>query len=131
MKKLILVATVSILALGQTGCSAVMAAKQPPKKDLSVFAAGMPRSAILAEIGAPISSEAKESKRIDVYSFNQGYSTANRVSRTLFHGLADVATLGLWEVIGTPAEATFGGKKTAFEITYDNNDRVEGIVRLQ
>lgn len=131
MKKFILAATVSIVALGQTGCSAVMAAKQPPKKDLSVFATGMPRSAILAEIGSPISSEVKEGQRVDVFSFNQGYSTANRVGRTLFHGVADVATLGLWEVIGTPTEAAFDGKKTAFEITYDNSDKVKSIIRLQ
>lgn len=131
MKKIVLATTFSIIALTQVGCSAVMAAKQPPKKDISVMASGMPRSAILAEIGAPISSEVKAGKRIDVFSFNQGYSTANRVSRTLFHGLADVATIGLWEVIATPAEAAFDGKKTAFEITYDDSDRVEKVIKLQ
>lgn len=131
MKKILLAATISIVALTQTGCSAVMAAKQPPKKDLSVFSQGMPRSAILAEVGAPISSEVKAGNRVDVYSFKQGYSTANRVSRTVLHGLADVATLGLWEIIGTPTEAAFAGKQAAFEITYDANDRVQNIVRLQ
>ena len=131
MKKILLAATISVITLTQTGCSAVMASKQPPKKDLSVFSQGMPRSAILAEVGAPISSEVKTGNRVDVYSFKQGYSTANRVSRTVFHGLADVATLGLWEVIGTPTEAAFTGKQAAFEITYDANDRVQNIIRLQ
>lgn len=131
MKKILLAATISVVALTQTGCSAVMAAKQPPKKDLSLVTNGMPRSAILAEIGAPISSEMKNGKRVDVFSFTQGYSTANRVSRTLFHGLADVATIGLWEIIATPTEAAFDGKKAAFEITYDTSDRVEHVVRLQ
>ena len=131
MKKVVLATVISTLAFVQTGCSAVMAAKQPPKKDLSVFAQGMPRSVILAEVGAPVSSEVRAGNRVDVYSFKQGYSTANRVSRTVFHGLADVATLGLWEVIGTPTEAAFGGKQAAFEITYDSHDRVEKFVRLQ
>ncbi|ANF80933.1 hypothetical protein A3K93_01175 [Acinetobacter sp. NCu2D-2] len=131
MKKFLLAAAISGITLTQTGCSAVMAAKQPPKKNISVMASGMPRSAVLAEIGAPIASEIKAGKRIDVYSFNQGYSTANRVSRTLFHGLADVATVGLWEIIATPAEAAFDGKKTAFEVTYDDSDKVEKVIRLQ
>lgn len=120
------------LAFTETGCSAVMASKQPKKKDLSVIAQGMPRSTILAEIGSPIASETKQDgKRVDVFSFTQGYSTANRVGRTLFHGVADVATLGLWEIVATPTEATFDGKKAAFEVTYDLNDRVEKFVRLQ
>ena len=131
MKKLILAATLSIVALSQTGCSAVMAAKQPKKKDLSVLAVGMPRSAVIAELGAPIATESKNGKRVDVFSFTQGYSTANRVSRTIFHGVADVATLGLWEVIGTPAEAAFDGKKSAFEIVYSSNDSVEVVKKLQ
>ena len=83
-------------------------------------------------LGSPIASETKQDgKRVDVFSFTQGYSTANRVGRTLFHGVADVATLGLWEIVATPTEATFDGKKAAFEVTYDLNDRVEKFVRLQ
>lgn len=131
MKKLLLLIILTILVTGQTGCSAVMAAKQPKKKDISVVAQGMPRSAILAEIGAPIASELKDGKRIDVFAFTQGYGTLNRVGRTLFHGAADVATLGLWEIVATPMEATFDGKKAAFEVTYDSHDRVEKFVRLQ
>lgn len=132
MKKLFVLPLLLALAFAETGCSAVMAAKQPQKKDLSVIAQGMPRSAILAEIGSPIASETKQDgKRVDVFSFTQGYSTANRVGRTLFHGIADVATLGLWEVVATPTEATFDGKKAAFEVTYDSSDRVEKFVRLQ
>ncbi len=132
MKKLLVVPLLLALAFTETGCSAVMAAKQPKKKDLSVLAQGMPRSLILAEIGPPIASENKpDGKRVDVFSFMQGYSTANRVGRTLFHGVADVATLGLWEVLAIPAESAFDGKKTAFEVTYDSSDRVEKFVRLQ
>ena len=131
MKNYILALSICILSVGQYGCAAVMAAKQPPKKDLSVFATGIPRNAIIAEIGAPVASEVKAGKRVEIFTFNQGYSTANRVSRTIFHGVADVATLGLWEVVGTPTEAAFDGKQKAFEVTYDHNDRAETIIQLQ
>ena len=131
MKKIIIASMVTLIALGQVGCSAVMASKQPAKKDLSVIANGMPRSTIIAELGAPVSSEKKDDKRVDVYTFNQGYSTLIRVGRTMIHGVADLATLGLWEVVGTPMEATFKGTAKAFEVTYDAEDRVTGIVDLK
>ena len=41
----------------------------------------------------------------------QGYSKANKISRAVWHGAADVFTLGLWEIIGTPTESAFNGKK--------------------
>ncbi len=49
----------------------------------------------------------------------------------MFHGAADVLTLGLWEVVGTPTEATFDGNKMAFEVTYDESDKAEKVVTLQ
>jgi hypothetical protein len=91
----------------------------------------MPRNAVLAKIGAPIATETKEGKRVDVYSFVQGYSKGARVSRTIGHGTADVVTLGLWEVVGTPTEAVFNGKRVAYEITYDSKDRIERVVPLK
>jgi len=117
--------------LSQTGCAVFMAARQPPRKDLSVLSLGTPRSMLLAELGQPTATEMKAGKKVDVFSFTQGYSKPAKAARAVFHGAADVFTLGLWEVVGTPTEAVFDGTKMGIEVTYDENDRVEHVVNLQ
>jgi len=119
------------LALAGAGCSVAMAAHQPSSKDLDLFANGMPRNLVVAEVGAPVTTESKGGKRVDIYSFTQGYSKAARVSRTIGHGAADVLTLGLWEVVGTPTEAAFNGTQVVYEVTYDSSDRIENVVVLK
>ena len=133
MPRLATVATHALLIaslLAQAGCSVVMAAKQPPKKDLGVLNHGTPRSMLLAELGQPASTETKDGKRVDVFSFTQGYSKPTKVARSVFHGAADFFTLGLWEVVGTPTEAVFDGTKMMLQVTYDENDRVDNVVNL-
>lgn len=120
----------ALLAALLNGCSVYMAAHQPEKKNLEVLKAGTPRSLVLAEIGQPRATETRDGKRVDVFSFVQGYSKGNKTGRAVFHGAADVLTIGLWEVVGTPAEAAFDGKKLAFEVTYDGDNRVEKVVQL-
>lgn len=108
------------------GCSVFMAAKQPKKKDLAVLTPGTPRPLLIAEFGAPIHTETKDGNKVDVFSFVQGYSTGAKTGRAVFHGAADVFTLGLWEVIGTPTEAAFDGQDMAVQVNYDANDKVVG-----
>ncbi|MFW1745688.1 hypothetical protein ACG9XW_05575 [Acinetobacter guillouiae] len=121
LSKIVLCAVISLNA----GCAAVMATKQPTKKDLSIFNKGVDRSLIIAEIGAPITSEFKNGKRYEIYTFMQGYSKANKISRAVWHGAADVVTFGLWEIIGTPTESAFNGKKTSYEMVFDADDHLE------
>ncbi len=117
----------SVLVFTSTGCAVFMAVKQPPKKDLSVLSVGSSRSLLLAELGQPVSTDMKDGKKVDVFSFRQGYSKVAKGGRALFHGAADVMTLGLWEGVGTPTEMVFDGKKMSFKVTYDADDRVEKI----
>ena len=119
------------LCAAMTGCSVVMAAKQPQKKDLTVMSVGTPRSLVLAELGAPVSTETKDGKRTDIFSFTQGYSSGAKAGRVVGHLAADVLTLGLWEVAGTPTEASFNGNREAYEVRYDPSDRVEAVVQLK
>ena len=131
MRQMVSTLALACIALSATGCAVVMAAHQPSRKDTGLLTPGIPRNAVLAEIGAPIATETKEGKRVEVYSFVQGYSKGARVSRTIGHGTADVFTLGLWEVVGTPTEAVFNGKRVAYEVTYDSSDRIERVVPLK
>ena len=114
-----------------TGCSVFMAAKQPEKKDTKMLAVGVPRAVILAEFGAPVSTVKNGDETVDIFSFKQGYGKAAKFGRMTFHGVADVATLGLWEIIGTPVESGFDGNNIAYQITYDQNDNVKTVVQLK
>ena len=114
-----------------TGCSVFMAAKQPEKKDTKMLAVGVPRAVILAEFGAPVSTVKNGDETVDIFSFKQGYGKAAKFGRMMFHGVADFATLGLWEIIGTPVESGFDGNNIAYQITYDQNDNVKTVVQLK
>ncbi len=107
------------------GCSVHRAANQPPRKDLSVLNAGIPRDLIIAELGTPIASEQTDEGLKEIYQFIQGYSKGNRTSRAVFHGAADLFTLGLWEIVGTPVEGNYNGKKMTVRIIYDENNNVK------
>jgi hypothetical protein len=120
----------SLLGLLVSGCSAYMAANQPGQKDLALIEVGQSRSKLIAELGAPLNSDTRNGQRIDVFKFTQGYHTGVKVGRAVLHGAADVATLGLWEIVGTPTEGYFNGTQISLEVTYDQNDRVARIVPL-
>ena len=107
-----------------------MAAKQPGQKNVALFKEGTPRTMLLAEFGYPI-TETREGKKYEIYTFKQGYSTGAKVARALFHGAADVATLGLWEIVATPTESVFTGTDMAFEVSYDDANRINQVVALK
>ncbi len=105
-KRFILFASLSaMLSMPHFGCAPYMAATQPSAKNIDLFKVGTPRNALLAEFGAPAVTEVRNGRQHEVFRFVQGYSTAARTGRALLHGVADVATFFLWEVVGTPGEA--------------------------
>lgn len=120
-----------LLVVQVSGCSVFMAAKQPVKKDISLFSIGVSRTVLIAEYGAPIISEYKDNKKFEIFKFVQGYSTGTKVSRAFFHGAADVVTLGLWELVGIPTEITFSGDEMAYLVRYDENDLVDEVIAIK
>ena len=120
---------VSLLAT--SGCSVVKATNQPDKKNLAVLSNGFPRSHVIAELGAPGWSEEKNGGRTDIFSFKQGYSKGAKVGRAFFYGAADLVTLGMWEVVGTPVETIASGTDVKVQVTYDHDDRVQGVEYLE
>ena len=126
---LLLTALVAVLLVN--GCSVFMAAKQPGKLDVSLFKVGNPRALLLAEFGLPVVSETKDGKKVEIFKFKQGYSSGSKAGRAVFHGVADVFTLGLWEVVGTPAEGAFDGNDMAYQVTYDKDERISEVVALK
>jgi uncharacterized caspase-like protein len=126
-----IVALLALFSSGLTGCSVFMATKQPEKRDLSVLESGTFRKFVVAELGVPYLSEMEAGKKVDYYGFTQGYNTLTKTTRAVFHGVADIATLGLWELIGTPTESAFDGTEVRLKVTYDYADRVETVELLK
>lgn len=115
-----------LLALAP-GCAAYKASQQPSKKNLGVLAPGTPRSHVIAELGAPLWSEDRDGARVDLFAFKQGYRKTTKAGRALVHGAADVATGGLWEVVGIPAETLADGADVKVEVTYDDRRAVKTV----
>ena len=119
MKKIVLLLGISFFLFSCYGCSAVMAVKQPDKKNLNVLAPGNHQDAVRAELGAPISTGKDGESEYDVFGFTQGNPKGWGITRAFFYVVLDVATLGLWEVIGTPLEgAISGGEQKNIRVIY-------------
>jgi outer membrane protein assembly factor BamE (lipoprotein component of BamABCDE complex) len=114
-----------------SSCAVVKATNQPDRKDLSVLRPGTDRARVIAELGKPVHSETKNGHKSDIFNFVQGYSKTNKTLRALGHGVADVYTLGLWEVVGTPIEGVASGNRVEVVVNYDNHDQVSKIKVLK
>jgi hypothetical protein len=117
---------VSVVMVSTQGCSVYLAAHQPDKKDLTVLVRGTPRQEVEAELGAPISLEDRNNETLEIYKFKQGYSKSVKLGRTLFHAIADVASIGVWEIPGTLIEKVgLHGIDMTARVSYDAEGRVQ------
>jgi hypothetical protein len=114
-------------AMGISGCAAIKASEQPGKRDLGVLHDGVPRTHVIAELGAPVWSEQRDGETVDVFTFKQGYRKSTKAARALVHGAADVATFGLWEVVGIPAETLADGTDVQLEVHYTAEQTVSHV----
>lgn len=125
------VVSIVICSFFISGCASTLALTHAGKKDLSVLQQGTSRNRVISELGAPLSSAEQDGKKIDVYSFTQGYSKGAKAGRAIFHLAADVFTLFLWEIIATPTEIVFDGSERSYKVTYDKNDSIEKVDTLK
>jgi hypothetical protein len=116
-----------IPAFSLCSCSVFMAAHQPDKKNLNFLKPGVHQSAVRAELGQPVWSGEENGFQVDLFKFIQGYSKEAKVGRALFHGVADVLTLGVWEIAGTPIELMESGTDTSLRIIYDQSLRIQRV----
>jgi len=120
-----------VFMLQMNACSVFMAAKQPGKKDVSLFRVGTPRGMLLAEFGLPLVAEERNGRKFEIYKFVDGYSPGSKAGRAVLHGTADILTFGIWEVVGTPTEGVFNGNENTFRVRYDKDDRIDEVVALK
>jgi hypothetical protein len=89
------------------GCSTVREANRPDPVKLAQFHAGDHRLDVLGKIGAPmVAAQKDEQNSCDIYRmYTHGASGLRKGAVVAGKAVADLATLGLFEVVATPAEA--------------------------
>lgn len=111
-----------------SSCSVVMAAK---KEGTSIENVQCSRSQgqILSNGATVISSERLPTgELVEVYQFKKEKGSA---ARALMHGVLDVSTFGLWEVVGTPVEVCLDDEKFyVVKVFYDSQENVSKMELL-
>lgn len=120
-----------LLALWLGGCAVVAATQQPPKKNLALLSTGTPRQSLITEFGAPARVKQVEGRSAEIFDFVDGYTETEKIGRAAAHGVADVATLFLWELAGTPLENANSGRRMLVQVTYDDAGLVDQVVYLK
>lgn len=105
-----------------TSCSVIMAAR---KEGTSIDNIQSSRSrGQLLSLGATIVSSERLStgELVEVYQFKKEKGSA---ARALMHGVLDVSTFGLWEVVGTPVEVCMTDDKSfVMKVFYDAQENI-------
>ena len=129
-KRFIKVCSTLILIIVWSGCSVGMALSGNEQKDTSVFYQGAERSFVFAKVGMPDAAvQDKDGLWIDTYLIVKGNEPS--AGRAIGHGVMDVLTLGLWEVIGTPIELAAGSEQhDRYVIYYDEDNRIHRVERI-
>jgi hypothetical protein len=125
MKSLAMVLAIGIASLFSSGCGVYMAFTQPPRVDTEALeAGGMSRDVVIERLGAPKSSvKNTDGTREDTFEYYEGSSSGWKIGRGIFHLIADIFTIALWEIIATPTEYGVRGDKITAQANFDNTDR--------
>src|SRR3989304_10513119 len=120
-KREVITAVLVGLSLALSGCSVGMALSGKKDPNLGAFRVGSTRGEVELQLGGPVSSVSNPNgSRTDVYEYDLGNEPST--GRAIGHGVLDVLTLGLWEIVGTPIEG-FTGTKHQITIVYGPEDR--------
>ena len=106
------------------GCSVGMAMSGKKQPELGAVRVGATRGEIELHLGSPVEIAEVNGKRVDIYEYELGNEPS--AGRAIGHGVMDILTLGIWEVVGSPIEG-FQGEKKRLIITYNKDDIVESI----
>ena len=125
MKKIISLSLVIVSLCTLSSCSVVMAAKKEGT-NISKIQQCKNRNQFIAHGGKIVSSERlPNGDLVEVYQFKKERGST---ARALMHGVLDISTFGLWEVIGTPIEGFDTLEFFCIKVIYDCNDNVKDVL---
>ena len=121
---------IPMAALTLAGCSVFMSAnRQTFRCDPSIIQPGVDRATIDSTCGQPDvvtnldSGKTKAIYKIDPNAVRAGTKAAEVGGNVV----ADVLTLGLWEIVSTPIEVASQDKITNYIVTYGSDQKVETV----
>lgn len=113
------------IPLALSACAVGMAMSGTEEPDLGAVRVGTTRGEVELHMGYPSRTTTLEGGgRLDVYEYEIGDEPST--GRAIGHGIMDILTLGIWEIVGTPIEG-FRGDKHYLTVTYDSDDRVTAL----
>jgi hypothetical protein len=126
MKNLAMLSFVVVASFFSSGCGVYMAFTQPPHVDTAAFeAGGVSRDMAIEKLGIPKSSvKNADGTRDDIFEYYEGSKEGWKIGRGVFHLLADIVTIALWEIVATPTEYGLRGSKNTAQVNFDSNDRL-------
>lgn len=118
-------ASILALSLALSGCSVGMALSGKPEPNLAACQVGASVHQIEAQLGPPTQvTDLPDGGRVCTYEYELGNQPSP--GRAVAHGVMDVLTYGLWEVVGTPIESLTGAKYQ-MTVTYDKDGKAQQI----
>ncbi|MEM9751662.1 MAG: hypothetical protein AAF869_12000 [Pseudomonadota bacterium] len=107
----------SVMGIALTGCSVGMAARTEGVKADEISQCETRACFLSADTAQMVSAKDRaDGGKVETYRFQLKRGSAGRAA---MHGVLDVATIGLWEVVGTPMEATKSKKYIMISALYD------------
>ena len=126
MRLSLIVCCISSVAL--CGCSTVMEANRPQAVSIKSYKANDRRFDIISKLGAPLASTKDGDLSCDLYKLNtHGHTGAAKGAIVAGSAIADVFTLGLFEVVGTSAQAASKTKLHNVMFCYAPDERLSQI----
>jgi hypothetical protein len=127
--KICSVIVVMIGALLLTSCSVFMAANHKGE-DMTKLSTCKTKECLIAK-GATVISSKKDKNGYLTEEVYQIRKPTGSTPRALMHGLLDISTLGIWEVVGTPMELVLNKKEMCiFKVIYKNKGEEIQAVQL-
>ena len=99
-----------VLLLSQASCAVVKAGKTSGT-DMKDFLQSESRGVVLSHDGVEILQTERDENGVIISEDYFVQKKKGSIFRAIMHGVLDLATLGLWEIVGTPVEMSKEGKK--------------------
>ena len=127
MKKIIFFLTIAVLSLSLSGCAVFMAATKKGTSKERIQQCRT-RGCIISQEGVDIISSKKSEDGELVEEYKIQIKSSLSWLRALGHGVLDVGTWGLWEIVGTPTEGLLlKGGKIILRVYYDKDGVIKKI----
>lgn len=113
-----------------SGCAVAMSASRSKYQgDPSIIQVGADRAVIESTFGSPnMTASLNDGETKVIYKIDpNAHRAATRNAAVAGHVVADVLTLGLWEVVGKPLELAAQDKLTTYIIVYNADGKAKSV----